>query len=245
MMMTEIEFVTRLGLALLFGGMIGMERQWRQRMAGLRTNALVSVGAALFVMLGAMTPGETSLPRIAAQVVSGIGFLGAGVIMREGISVQGLTTAATLWCAAAIGTLAGAGLRLWAASGAVAVLIIHILLRPLARTINRQPRDTAEVETYYCFRAVCRSADESHIRALLLHMVNGGPLMLRSLYSEDLEMTSKVEVKANLVSAGRNDGCWRVLSAAARHLAIRSGAGIPVSHGDRLHRSVSGQPIGA
>jgi len=103
------EIVFRLGIALLFGALIGFERQWRQRMAGLRTNALVSVGAAGFVVFSMTFSADSSPTRVAAQIVSGIGFLGAGVILREGINIRGLNTAATLWCSAMVGTFAGAG----------------------------------------------------------------------------------------------------------------------------------------
>jgi putative Mg2+ transporter-C (MgtC) family protein len=204
--MTEMQFMGRLGLALLLGGMIGLERQWRQRTAGLRTNALVATGAALFVMLAAVTTADvTSLPRIAAQVVSGIGFLGAGVIMREGISVRGLNTAATLWCAAAVGTLAGAGWSLAAITGTIAVLAIHMFLRPLALRINRQPIDSTDIEIQYRVLLVCRSQDEAHIRALLLQSVAGAPLLLRGLHSEDEDDPARADVRADLVSIGRND----------------------------------------
>src|ERR1700747_3010593 len=98
-----------LALAIVLGAGIGVERQWRQRLAGLRTNTLVALGAASFVMFAGLYPGEASPTRVAAQVVSGIGFLGAGLIFREGMSVRGLNTAATLWCSAAIGVLAGGG----------------------------------------------------------------------------------------------------------------------------------------
>lgn len=104
-----------LAAALFLGAIIGFERQWRQRLAGLRTNALVALGAATFVHFAAQFPGEASPTRVAAQVVSGIGFLGAGLIFKEGFSVRGLNTAATLWCSAAIGVLCGAGLILHAA----------------------------------------------------------------------------------------------------------------------------------
>ena len=101
-------FAIRLGLALILGSLVGAERQWRHRTAGLRTPALVAAGAAMFVMLGALKAGTADVSfRVAGQVVSGIGFLGAGVILRHGASVTGLNTAATLWCSAAIGTLAG------------------------------------------------------------------------------------------------------------------------------------------
>lgn len=95
-------YMTHLLAAMLLGALIGAERQWRQRMAGLRTNALVATGAAVFI-LSAMSASPDSPGRIAAQIVSGIGFLGAGVIMRDGMNVRGLNTAATLWCSAGIG----------------------------------------------------------------------------------------------------------------------------------------------
>lgn len=94
-------FILRAGSALMFGFFIGAERQWRNRTAGIRTNSLVGLGAALFVLLGTMVEGEASPTRIVAQVVSGIGFLGAGVIFKEGFSVSGLNTAATIWTTAA------------------------------------------------------------------------------------------------------------------------------------------------
>ena len=102
-----------LGVATLLGASIGFERQWRQRTAGLRTHALVCCGAAMFVLLGRLVSGNNadSTLRVAAQIVSGIGFLGGGLIFREGLSVRGLNTAATLWCSASIGALCGAVLR--------------------------------------------------------------------------------------------------------------------------------------
>ena len=92
------ETVMRLTVAFLLGSALGLERQWRQRMAGLRTNTLVSTGAALFVILSVLTPGDGSPTRVPAQIVSGIGFLAGGVILKEGLTVKGLNTAATIWC---------------------------------------------------------------------------------------------------------------------------------------------------
>ena len=134
-------FAVRLALALILGSLIGAERQWRQRMAGLRTNALVAAGAAMFVMLTALTTraADDSF-RIAGQVVTGIGFLGAGVILRDGLNITGLNTAATLWCSAAIGTLAGYGLYGSAVTGAIAVIGANVLLRPIGKALNRGVR---------------------------------------------------------------------------------------------------------
>src|SRR6201996_6999759 len=118
-MITSIEQTAfNLGVATLLGACIGFERQWRQRMAGLRTNTLVAIGAASFVVFESLFPDDGSPTRVAAQVVSGIGFLGAGIIFREGLQVSGLNTAATLWCSAAVGLLAGSGHPLHAAAGA-------------------------------------------------------------------------------------------------------------------------------
>ena len=98
-----------LGTAVALGAVIGFERQWRQRLACLRTNTLVALGAASFVVYENLFSSEANITRVAAQVVSGIGFLGAGIIFREGLNVRGLNTAATLWCSAAVGVLAGGG----------------------------------------------------------------------------------------------------------------------------------------
>jgi len=119
-----------LGMATLAGACIGFERQWRQRMAGLRTNTLVAIGAASFVIFEGLFPDDGSPTRVAAQVVSGIGFLGAGIIFREGLQVSGLNTAATLWCSAAVGLLAGSGHPLHAALATGFVVLVNLTLRP-------------------------------------------------------------------------------------------------------------------
>jgi putative Mg2+ transporter-C (MgtC) family protein len=128
---TGIDFGVRLGIAFILGGAIGIERQWRQTKAVLKTNVLVCIGSAMFVMMAAMTPGDSSPTRVAAQVVSGIGFLGGGVILREGSSVKGLNTAATLWCAAAVGTLVGSGLLSQAYVSAMAVVAANLKVKPM------------------------------------------------------------------------------------------------------------------
>lgn len=198
------QFVLRLGLALLLGSLIGAERQWRQRMAGLRTNGLVAAGAAMFVMVTALT---TATPddsfRIAGQVASGIGFLGAGVILRQGLNVTGLNTAATLWCSAAIGVLAGYGLTLAAVIGAVFVVAANIFLRPIGQAINRG-KGATEVEVEYVFRITTQADQEAHLRVLLLNSINGEALLLKSLRSGDAE-GQKVNIQAVLSSTGRQN----------------------------------------
>lgn len=183
------EMVARIGIAFALGLAVGLERQWRARMAGLRTNVLVSVGAALFVLFGAYAftdRADADPTRVAAQVVSGIGFLGAGVIWRQSGSISGLNTAATLWATAAVGVLAGGGLYVAAAAGTVTIVLANTILRPLARTINRQPTSGGEVPTVYILEVRCREPDEAHIREMIVHAVIRPHLTLQSVSSEDL-----------------------------------------------------------
>ena len=126
-----------LAVAMTCGAVIGSERQVRQRMAGLRTNALVALGAASFVVFSTLFPAEVSPTRVAAQIVSGIGFLGAGIIFRDGFNVHGLNTAATLWCSAAVGMMSGAGAWPLALMLTGFVVFINLGLRPLVKVIKR------------------------------------------------------------------------------------------------------------
>ena len=132
---TEAEFALRLLLALGLGAAIGFERQCRGHEAGLKTNALVAAGSAMFVMMAGFF-GEPD--RIVAQIIPGIGFLGAGMIMRDGLHVRGLNTAATLWCSAAIGTLTGSGRAGVASIAAAAILCANIILRAVASLVDRK-----------------------------------------------------------------------------------------------------------
>ena len=138
MTITWTTFVIRLLVGFLLAVGIGIERQWLKTREVLKINVLVTLGSAMFVMLSIMTPGDTSPTRISAQIVSGVGFLGGGVILREGASVRGINTAATLWCAAAIGTLVGSGYLVQAYSATLVVVGANLLLRPLVETFKYQ-----------------------------------------------------------------------------------------------------------
>jgi putative Mg2+ transporter-C (MgtC) family protein len=204
-----VVFVVRAACALALGALVGAERQWRQRNAGLRTNALVALGACLFELLSLLLLGGHNFDptRIASYVVSGIGFLGAGVIFRGGSTITGINTAATVWCSAAIGLLCGSGYPLEALIAAGLVVILHVSLRPVARRIDRIPttRDS-EVETVYRFRAVCRSSDEAHIRALVVQALSRGEFLLRAVISKDIGGDGAfVEVVVELAREGRDD----------------------------------------
>jgi putative Mg2+ transporter-C (MgtC) family protein len=205
MMISMVQAALDLAVAVSLGAVIGFERQWRNRLAGLRTNALVALGSATFVVFESLMPGDASPTRVAAQVVSGIGFIGAGLIFREGLSVRGLNTAATLWCSAAIGVLAGAGFATYAALATAFVVFVNLLLRPIVRFINQQPLSSTELEIGYLVSVTCRGQDEAHIRALLLQNLVGAGLALRRLESIDLNGTGRVAVSAVLTAAQRVD----------------------------------------
>jgi putative Mg2+ transporter-C (MgtC) family protein len=130
--MNILDFAIRLAAALVMGALVGLERQWRQRIAGTRTNALVAAGASAFVMCAFMVRDSSrSEAQIVSYVVSGVGFLGAGVIFKDAGGVRGLNTAATIWCSAAIGAVCGLGNPFHALLVVVAVLCTNIVLRPL------------------------------------------------------------------------------------------------------------------
>jgi putative Mg2+ transporter-C (MgtC) family protein len=141
-----IDTAISLSAAFILGGLIGLERQYRQRTAGLRTNILVALGAAIFVDAANRLTGHDGAVHVMAYVVSGIGFLGAGVIMREEGNVRGINTAATLWASGAVGACAGADLIFEASLATLFILAANTLLRPVVTFINRQPLDTDSVE---------------------------------------------------------------------------------------------------
>lgn len=203
--MSYWEFTLRIAVALLAGVLIGLERQWRQQRAGLRTNALVSTGSAAFVAVSAMMPGDNSPTRIAAQVVSGIGFLGAGVILREGLNVRGLNTAATLWCSAAAGTLAGLGFFVPAIITTASVVAANVILRPLGKRLNAQKGSAREIPVCYRLQATCLQRDEDQIRSLLMQYLSGDNILVKALRSEVIEDSAKVHVQAEVITSGRHD----------------------------------------
>jgi putative Mg2+ transporter-C (MgtC) family protein len=190
--------VLALAVAFVLGTAIGFERQWRQRSAGLRTNVLVAVGAAAFSDLGLRLTGTEGAVRIVAYVVSGIGFLGAGVILKDGASIRGLNTAATLWCSAAVGTFAGCGLPIEAIAVAAFVLAGNTLLRPLVNWVNRRPFNEATTEAQYRVHATCDRAAVADVRDLLDEVLSQFNYPIREIEALS-ESESQVELAAKLV----------------------------------------------
>ena len=123
-----MSLLTKLLLATALGYLIGLERELHGKVVGTRTISLIAIGSALYVLMSpAIIGGDNS--RVIAQVVSGIGFLGAGIIFKDGDTIKGLTTAATVWCSAAIGCLCGCGMYVEAVAGTIAIMIVNILFK--------------------------------------------------------------------------------------------------------------------
>jgi len=176
-----LDTLVSLTAAFILGSLIGLERQYRQRTAGLRTNALVAVGAAIFVDIANNLNGAGSAAHVIAYVVSGVGFLGAGVIMREQGNVRGINTAATLWGSAAIGASAGADLIMEAILGTVFVLAANTLLRPIVNRINRQPLDVEATEMTHILYVIAPKVQQKHTMDVVELVLEAAELPTRSL----------------------------------------------------------------
>ncbi|MFJ3264412.1 MgtC/SapB family protein [Pseudomonas sp. NPDC086581] len=191
--------------ALAFGAMIGMERQWRQRFTGVATHGLVALGAATFATLPFLMGAEDQVVRMSAQVVTGIGFLGAGVIMRDGLSVRGLSTAATIWCTGAVGVLAGSGFLAAALVATLLIVLCNLTLPSVTRWIQRHAPIEPSSERYYTVQAVTEAHQEALVRSTLLRRLSANGLALQSLESHARKTGGDVEVAALVLSPNDKD----------------------------------------
>lgn len=204
---TAIQFVLHLAGACALGALVGLERQLHQRMAGTRTNALVAGGASAFVMAGYLIGGDPSAPsRMASFVISGVGFLGAGVIFKDGASVHGLNTAATIWCSAAIGVLAGVNSLHLAAILAALVILTNVALRPLLGLLHLAIPATGPSEERYEISITCSSADEAHLRSLLLTAIGRTAATLHAIHSDADCQNNHTLLQAEISSHGPQNG---------------------------------------
>jgi putative Mg2+ transporter-C (MgtC) family protein len=203
--MMVYELTLRLAAALVVGVIIGIERQWRHKMAGLRTNVLVSVGAAMFCLIAAMSAHEASPTRIAAQIASGIGFLGAGVILRDGLNIRGLNTAATLWCAAAAGAMAGSGFPLPAVAASLVILGTNLFLRQFASKFEAFQDTHLRREVRYEVQVLCEGHGRQHVRALVQTTIRESALVLMSFRSTMLDASQQFQIITELAAAERSD----------------------------------------
>jgi putative Mg2+ transporter-C (MgtC) family protein len=188
-----------LGFAFVLGTLIGAERQYRQRTAGLRTNVLVALSAAAFVDVALHINGTDGAARVISYVVSGIGFLGAGVIMKEGLNVRGLNTAATLWASAAVGACAGVDMAAEAVLITFFVIAGNTLLRPLAAAIDRIPLNTRATEAEYEIRVATTPAAVSTVRKAALSRLAAASFPVADADVEAIG-DGRVEIVATLVN---------------------------------------------
>ena len=210
--LTALDFLSRLGVGAILGASIGFERQWRQRSAGLHTSSLVAIGAALFALLDT-TIAANDTTRIVAGVVTGVGFIAGGVILRSGVNVTGLNTAATIWATAAVGALAGFGLWPQAVAGAAAIVLFNVLLQPLSDAIDARVGQRHRRETIYTISAVCDADSQPAVGAALIAAVSNSPLGLQSLTRHHAE-GKNVELRAEIFSARPADATIERFSAA-------------------------------
>ncbi len=185
-------------VALVLGTLIGAERQYRQRNAGLRTNALVALGASAFVDLGMRLMGNQGATQVLAYVASGVGFLGAGVILKEGMNIRGLNTAATIWCSAVTGAFAGADHPAEAALLCAFVLAGNTFLRPLVNLIERAPIDESQIEATYEVRVTTDDASRDALRDLIEDRLEAAKYPAREI--RIVERDDDIEIIATLAA---------------------------------------------
>jgi putative Mg2+ transporter-C (MgtC) family protein len=189
--------------AFILGGIIGFERQYRQHSAGLRTNVLVAVGAAVFVDLASQVNGAAGTSQVIAYVVSGVGFLGAGTIMKNGLNIQGLNTAATLWGSAAVGACAGAGMIGEAALAAFFVLGANTLLRPIVNALNRAPINEMSSELTYQMCVITSMDEQKHALSSMEQLLDVAKYPIGDIEVEPFG-EDDVEIRVTLMSTSVN-----------------------------------------
>lgn len=203
-------FTLKIMVALMLGMIIGVERQLGKHPAGIRTNALVCFGSCMFVSLSHLSGGGDPT-RIAAQVVSGIGFIGGGAILRDGISVRGMNTAATMWCSAAIGSLAGAGLLWLSVIGTIGIVAAHFLFRPIAHAIDRYAHGTAEVDILYEVKLIFQRSAEERIRKMFREEIDSAKLRLQGLTLAGATSQDELEMHVHLFALHHDESAMNDL----------------------------------
>ncbi|MDE1994701.1 MAG: MgtC/SapB family protein [Rhizobiaceae bacterium] len=195
----------KLVTALLLGTLIGAERHLKQRNSNLVTHALVALGAASYASLPSAMGFEFDL-RMGAQVITGIGFLGAGLIIRDGTNIKGLSTAATVWSTGAVGVFAGYGQLLLAVEAAIFIVAFNYTLPKLGRYIEAWSAIAPEQERIYDIKLKCPMEHEIAIRAALLQSLNASKLQFRSIKSRLDDAHESMEIEAIIFSKSDEDG---------------------------------------
>lgn len=195
--MNHVDFLIRITLCFILGSLIGLERQYRRKNVGIRTITLVSLGSFLFVSISnLLATGDVT--RIAAQVVSGIGFLGAGVILRDGTNIRGLNTAATLWCSAAIGALTALGLLIEALIGVSYILMANLFLRFVSRKLLRKTIHSKIIN--YNITIFCNEDKENQIKNTLLQRLKHNQISIKSFSNKKTDNQTQLEIQMDVES---------------------------------------------
>ncbi len=206
---TFLGFTIRMLLSVLLGAIIGTERELTKHYAGIVTNIIVCVGAFAFTSFSYIAGGaNVDVTRIAAQIVSGIGFLGAGVILSDGTKVKGINTAATIWASAAVGTLCCLDKFWYAVLVAAAILISHLVIHPITEAIKKKSEydktKPSKTETYYSVSVVCAEENAPKIKADMIEQIrNTNDVLLRKLQTTDLD-SGNVKVRAEVSAKNKN-----------------------------------------
>lgn len=195
--MGYIDFLIRISVCFILGMVIGVERQYRRKTAGIRTITLVSLGAFLFVSISFLTS-NNDVTRIAAQVVSGIGFLGAGVILRDGTNIRGLNTAATLWCSAAIGTLTALGLIIEAIIGVSYILLSNLFLRFVSRKMMKKTSTKDKVT--YSLTILCDEDKEMLVKNMIVQKLKNHQTFIQNLATGKENNQIKISIKLEILN---------------------------------------------
>ena len=175
------QFVAPMALALLLGSFIGVERQWHRRLVDLKTNALVSLGACLFMLVTKSADGYSEPVRMAAQIVVGVGFIGGGLLFKDAGQTRGINTAATLWCCAAVGTLCGLERSTEAWGATVIILLANTLLRRVAQFLNLKMGVSDHLTQAIHFELTCLPGDADRVRGLAQDVFRQGRVEVRAL----------------------------------------------------------------
>lgn len=177
--MEFIGFLQRLGVSIGLGCIIGMERQFTNHSIGIRTCVLVCVGSSLFTLFPLCLP-DSDVVRMASQIISGVGFLGSGIIFKDGANVRGINTAATIWCMAAIGILAGAGLYMCAGIATTCLTAVNVALRFASNRLEHW-RFTDDGGRDFSLTLTCSIEEEEAVREMLVSLLSGKKTYLLSL----------------------------------------------------------------
>lgn len=204
-MINEMDFLFRIGLAITCGFFIGLERQMTGHVTGIKTNILICFGSCIFVLFSFLT-GDSDVTRIAAQVVSGVGFLCSSVIIKNGVSINGLNTSATIWCTAGIGIISSLGMWKVSLIATFCLIFSNLIFYPLAEKIPvfRRFEDDTE-EHIYKLCVSCHPNELKNTRKFVVDTINDSKLILTGIEIKEDDYGKKTTIKATVNFIGKMD----------------------------------------